>query len=78
MGHTAPTTTARSTHLTGTADALARAALQGLLGALKNTNVLRTKGYHVEHNIGHGQQYLAAMMLSLNLLALPFHTVEET
>ena len=40
-------------------------------------NVLKTKGYHVEHNFGHGQQYLAAMMCSLNLLAFLFHTVLE-
>jgi hypothetical protein len=39
--------------------------------------VLKTKGYHVEHNFGHGQQYLAAVMLSLNLLAFLFHTVLE-
>src|SRR6266849_1352436 len=43
----------------------------------ENNNVLKTKGYHVEHNFGHGQQYLAAVMLSLNLLALLFHTVLE-
>jgi hypothetical protein len=43
----------------------------------ENNNVLKTKGYHVEHNFGHGQQYLAAMLLSLNLLAFLFHTVLE-
>jgi hypothetical protein len=43
----------------------------------ENNNVLKTKGYHIEHNFGHGQQYLAAIMLSLNLLALLFHTVLE-
>ena len=43
----------------------------------ENNNVLKTKGYHVEHNFGHGQQYLAAIMLSLNLLAFLFHTVLE-
>ena len=43
----------------------------------ENNNVLKTKGYHIEHNFGHGQQYLAALMLSLNLLALLFHTVLE-
>jgi hypothetical protein len=42
-----------------------------------NNNVLKTKGYHVEHNFGHGPQYLAAFLLSLNLLALLFHTVLE-
>jgi hypothetical protein len=43
----------------------------------ENNNVLKTKGDHVEHNFGHGQQYLAAVMLSLNLLAFLCHTVLE-
>jgi len=43
----------------------------------ENNNVLKTKGYHVEHNFGHGQQYLSALLLSLNLLAFLFHTVLE-
>jgi hypothetical protein len=43
----------------------------------ENNNVLKTKGYHLEHNFGHGKQYLAALMLSLNLLAFLFHTVLE-
>ena len=43
----------------------------------ENNNVLKTKGYHVEHNFGHGQQYLSAVMCSLNLLAFLFHTVLE-
>ena len=42
-----------------------------------NTNVLKTKGYHLEHNFGHGKQYLSACMLSLNLLAFLCHTVLE-
>ena len=45
--------------------------------ANENTNVLKTKGYHLEHNFGHGKQYLSAFMLSLNLLAFLFHTVLE-
>jgi hypothetical protein len=45
--------------------------------ANENNNVLKTKGYHLEHNFGHGKQYLAATMLSLNLLAFLFHTVLE-
>ena len=40
-----------------------------------NTNVLKTKGYHIEHNFGHGKRYLSALLLSLNLLAFLFHTV---
>ncbi len=43
----------------------------------ENNKVLKTKGYHLEHNFGHGQQYLSATMLSLNLLAFLFHTVKQ-
>jgi len=45
--------------------------------ANENNNVLKTKGYHLEHNFGHGKQYLSVFMLSLNLLAFLFHTVLE-
>jgi hypothetical protein len=38
-------------------------------------NVLKTTGYHIDHNFGHGKRYLGAFLLSLNLLALLFHTV---
>lgn len=38
-------------------------------------NVLKTKGYHLEHSFGHGQKHLAAFLLTLNLLAFLFHTV---
>jgi len=41
----------------------------------ENHNVLKTKGYHLEHNFGHGQHYLATVLLTLNLLAFLFHTV---
>ena len=41
----------------------------------ENNNILKTKGYHLEHNFGHGHQYLSALLLSLNLLAFLFHTV---
>jgi hypothetical protein len=41
----------------------------------ENHNVLKTKGYHLEHNFGHGQDHLAAIILTLNLLAFLFHTV---
>lgn len=41
----------------------------------ENHNVLKTKGYHLEHNFGHGQNHLAACLLTLNLLAFLFHTV---
>ncbi len=41
----------------------------------ETNNVLKTKGYHLEHNFGHGEQHLANFMLSLNLLAFLFHTL---
>lgn len=41
----------------------------------ENHNVLKTKGYHLEHNFGHGQEHLASFLLTLNLLAFLFHTV---
>jgi hypothetical protein len=37
-------------------------------------NVLKQRGYHFEHNYGHGAQHLAAVLLSLLLLAFLFHT----
>ncbi len=40
----------------------------------ETNNVLKTKGYHLEHNFGHGQMYLANFLLTLNLLAFLFHT----
>jgi hypothetical protein len=40
-------------------------------------NTLKTKGYHFEHNFGHGKRYLSQTLLSLNLLAFLFHTVLE-
>lgn len=41
----------------------------------ENNNVLKTKGYHLEHNFGHGHQHLSSLLLSLNLLAFLFHTI---
>lgn len=41
----------------------------------ENNNILKTKGYHLEHNFGHGTQFLSSLLLSLNLLAFLFHTV---
>lgn len=41
----------------------------------ENNNVLKTKGYHLEHNFGHGSQHLSSLLLSLNLLAFLFHTL---
>ncbi|MFO1432680.1 MAG: ISNCY family transposase [Candidatus Competibacteraceae bacterium] len=41
----------------------------------ENHNVLNTKGYHFEHNYGHGQHPLAALLATLILLAYLCHTV---
>jgi hypothetical protein len=38
-------------------------------------NVLKTNGYHLEHNFGHGKQTLSSVLVTLNLLAFSFHTV---
>lgn len=43
----------------------------------ENNNVLKTKGYHLEHNFGHGKKHLSALLLTFNLLAFLFHTALE-
>lgn len=43
----------------------------------ENNNVLKTKGYHLAHNFGHGEEHLSSLLLTLNLLAFLFHTVLE-
>ena len=41
----------------------------------ETNNTLKTKGYHLEHNFGHGQQHLAALLATFNLLAFLLHTL---
>ena len=41
----------------------------------ENNNTLKTKGYHLEHNFGHGKQHLSALLAAMNILAFLFHTV---
>ncbi len=43
----------------------------------EHNNVLKTRGYHLEHNFGHGQKHLSSVLLSLNLLAFGLHTLWE-
>jgi hypothetical protein len=43
----------------------------------ENNNTLKTKGYHLEHNFGHGKQHLSNVLITLNLLAFLLHTVQE-
>jgi hypothetical protein len=38
-------------------------------------NVLKNHGYELEHNFGHGENYLAMTLAALNLLAFAWHTV---
>jgi hypothetical protein len=40
-------------------------------------NTLKTKGYNLEHNFGHGKQHLAAVLATLNLLAFAMHTLAD-
>jgi hypothetical protein len=37
-------------------------------------NVLKNRGYHFEHNYGHGQQHLSMVLLTLLMLAFLFHS----
>jgi hypothetical protein len=41
----------------------------------ENHNTLKNRGYHLEHNFGHGKQYLSALLVAFNLLAFLLHTV---
>jgi hypothetical protein len=43
----------------------------------ENNNTLKTKGYHLEHNFGHGQNDLANVLATLNMLAFLVHTIQE-
>jgi hypothetical protein len=43
----------------------------------ENNNILKTKGYHLEHNFGHGKKHLSSLFLTMNLLAFGLHTLLE-
>ncbi|MCP4724409.1 MAG: ISNCY family transposase [bacterium] len=43
----------------------------------ENNNTLKTKGYHLEHNFGHGKNNLSETLASLNILAFLFHSLME-
>ena len=43
----------------------------------ENNNTLKTKGYHFEHNYGHGKKHLASLLAALIILAYLMHTVLE-
>ncbi len=40
----------------------------------EGNNILKTKGYHLEHNLGHGENHQAELLFCLNWLAYLFHT----
>ena len=40
----------------------------------ENNNTLKTKGYHLEHNFGHGQKHLSSLLAAMNILAFLYHT----
>ena len=40
-------------------------------------NTLKNQGYHLEHNFGHGKQYLSETFFILNLLAFLMHQIFE-
>ena len=41
----------------------------------ENNNTLKTKGYHLEPNFGHGKKHLSSLLVTMNILAFLFHTV---
>lgn len=43
----------------------------------ENNNTLKTKGYNLEHNFGHGKQHLASLLATFNLKSLLFPTLLE-
>ena len=43
----------------------------------ENNNVLKNRGYHLEHNFGHGKKHLASVLATMNLLAFGLHTLLE-
>jgi hypothetical protein len=43
----------------------------------EHNNVLKNRGYNLEHNFGHGKRRAGEIFLLLNLLAFQFHTIME-
>jgi hypothetical protein len=41
----------------------------------ESNNVLKNRGYHLEHNFGHGKQHLSSLLATMNLLAFGLHTL---
>lgn len=43
----------------------------------ENINTLKTKGYNLKHNYGHGDKHLSSLLATMNILAYLFHTMQE-
>ena len=43
----------------------------------ESNNVLKNRGYHLEHNFGHGKKHLSSLLMTMNLLAFALHTLLE-
>ncbi|GHV79470.1 hypothetical protein AGMMS49944_12610 [Spirochaetia bacterium] len=41
----------------------------------EHNNVLKNRGYNLEHNFGHGKEHAAEVFFLLNLIAFQFHTI---
>lgn len=41
----------------------------------ENNNTLKTKGYHFEHNYGHGKKNLSSVFASMTVIAFLYHTI---
>jgi hypothetical protein len=41
----------------------------------EHNNVLKNRGYNLEHNFGHGKKHAAEIFFLLNLIAFQFHTI---
>jgi hypothetical protein len=39
----------------------------------ENNNVLKNRGYHLEHNFGHGEKHLSSLLAAMNILAFLYH-----
>lgn len=43
----------------------------------ENNNTLKRHGYNLEHNFGHGNNFLCNLLATLNIIAFAFHTILE-
>ncbi len=43
----------------------------------ENNNTLKTKGYNLDHNFGHGNENICSVFASLNMLEFLTHTFSD-